>query len=258
MSSLLDEQTAVVTGGASGIGRATAKRIAEEGADVVIADIREDPRTDGVPTHEWIETETESRSLHRYCDASDIDDLRSAVTAADEFGGIDTMVNNAGITGPMGSFHEASVEAYRELMSVNLDGVFYGSKVAAAKMLNDNTDGRIVNMSSVAGIEGYGDIAPYSAAKGGVRFLTYAMAADLGPQIRVNAVHPGLTETAMTRRDSKMVGTEVGEQIRRDTPLDRLGQPEDIANAVVFLASDLAAYVSGSSLVVDGGLSNTA
>lgn len=257
MSDLLDGQTAVVTGGASGIGRATAMRFAEEGADVVIADIRVDPRGGGVPTHEWIETETESRSIHRDCDVSDIDDLRTAITAADQFGGIDTMVNNAGITGPMGPFHEASVEEYRELMSVNLDGLFYGSKVAAAKMLDDGTKGAIVNMSSAAGLEGYGGVAPYSAAKGGVRLLTYAMASDLGPQIRVNAVHPGLIETPMTRKDSKMVGTEAEEEFRQNTPLDRLGQPENIADAVVFLASDLSSYVSGSSLAVDGGLSNT-
>ncbi|MFB6177483.1 MAG: SDR family NAD(P)-dependent oxidoreductase, partial [Halobaculum sp.] len=194
MSSLLDGQTAVVTGGASGIGRATAKRFAEEGADVVIADVRHDPRLEDRPTHRWIESETGSRSEYVECDVTEIDDLRDAVEAADDFGGIDTMVNNAGITGPMEPFQEASPEEYREAMSVILDGVFFGSKVAAAKMLEDGTDGSIVNMSSATAMEAWGGIVPYSGAKGGVQSLTHGMAADLGPQIRVNAVHPGLTE----------------------------------------------------------------
>ena len=258
MSLLLDGQTAVVTGGASGIGRATAKRFAEEGSDVIIADVREDPRLEDVPTHELIESQTDSRARYVECDVTRIDNIRDAVEAADEFGGIDTMVNNAGVNGPMGPFHEATVEEYRDTMAVVLDGVFYGSKVAAAKMLEDGTEGAIVNMSSAAAMEAYGGIAPYSGAKGGVQSLTHGMAADVGPEIRVNAVHPGLTETAMASRDSNMVGTKIEDQMLDDTPLDRLGQPEDIANAVVFLASDLAGFVSGASLLVDGGLTNTA
>lgn len=258
MSSLVDEQTVVVTGGSSGIGRGTAKRFAEEGADVVVADVRYEPRLEGTPTDEWIEAETDSHAQYVECDVTQIDDIRDAVEAADEFGGIDTMVNNAGITGPMGPFHEATVEEYREAMSVVLDGVFRGSKVAAAKMKDEEAEGSIVNMSSVTAVEAYGGIVPYSGAKGGVQSLTHGMAADLGPQIRVNAVHPGLTETAMASEDAQMVGTEVEDDILADTPLARLAQPNEIADAVVFLASDMASYVNGASLVVDGGLTNTA
>ncbi|MEZ3117087.1 SDR family NAD(P)-dependent oxidoreductase [Halobaculum sp. MBLA0147] len=257
MSTLLADRTAVVTGAASGIGRAVARRFAEEGADVVVADVRTEPRLDGRPTHELIAAETDRRATHVDCDVTDLDDVRRAVEAADEFGGVDTLVNNAGVAGPMGPFHEADPEAYRAVRSVVLDGTFYASKVAASKMAADDTSGAIVNVTSAAGMEGYGGVTPYSAAKGGVRLLTYGMAADLGPDVRVNAVHPGLTETAMSIEDSGMIGSPVEEEFVADTPLDRVGRPEDVADAVVFLASDMARYVTGASLLVDGGFTNT-
>lgn len=162
MSDLLEDRTAVITGAASGIGRAIARRYAEEGADVVVADIREEPRLGGSPTHERIQAETDADAVYCECDVREIDDLRAAVEAADEFGGVDTMVNNAGVTGPMGPFHEASVEAYERARATLLDGVFYGSKVAATKMLGDGTEGAIVNVSSALSVEGYGNQVPYS------------------------------------------------------------------------------------------------
>lgn len=253
MSSLLDGRTAAVTGAASGIGRAIAVRFAQEGADVVVADVRREPRGDGRPTVEVIESDTDAEARFQQTDVTDPEQLTAAAAAADAFGGLDVMVNNAGVPGPMGGVAESSLEAYRQLRAVNLDGVFYGSKVAAAAM----DEGTIVNVSSAAGIEGYGDIVPYSAAKGGVRLLTYALAADLGPSIRVNAVHPGLTDTAMSRQDAGMVGSSVEEAFNEETPLGRTAEPREIADAVVFLASDLASYVSGASLLVDGGLTNT-
>ena len=257
MLALLEDRTAVITGAASGIGRAIARRYAEEGADVVVADVREAPRRVETPTVELIREETDADAVYCECDVRKIDDLRAAVEAADEFGGIDTMVNNAGVTGPIKPFHEASVEAYEEARAVLLDGVFYGSKVAATKMLADETNGVILNVGSAASVEGHGGHVPYSAAKGGVRLLTYGMAADLGPDIRVNAVLPGLVETAMTRDDAEMVGTEVEAEFERITPLGRVGQPEEIARVAAFLSSDAASYVSGESLLVDGGLTNT-
>ena len=257
MSDLLEDRTAVVTGAASGIGRAIARRYAEEGADVVVADIREEPRLGGSPTHERIQAETDVDAVYCGCDVREIDDLRAAVEAADEFGGVDTMVNNAGVTGPMGPFHEASVEAYERARATLLDGVFYGSKVAATKMLADETEGTIINVSSALSVEGYGNQVPYSGMKGGVRLFTYSMAADLGPEIRVNAVLPGLTETAMPADDAGMIGTPAEEQFWQNTPLDRTARPEEIADGAVFLASDMASFVSGESLLVDGGLTNT-
>lgn len=257
MSGLLDDRAAVVTGAASGIGRATARRFAEEGADVVVADVRHEPRQGSEPTEALIRAETDADATYCECDVRDIDDLRAAVEAADEFGGVDTLVNNAGVTGPMGPFHEADVSAYETVRSVLLDGTFYGSKVAASKMLADDTEGVILNVASAAGVEGYGGIAPYSAMKGAVRLLTYGMAADLGPEIRVNAVLPGLVDTVMSREDSGMVGGPAETEFNDQTPLDRTGQPEDVADALVFLASDMARYVSGESLLVDGGMTNT-
>lgn len=253
MKQLLADNTAVVTGGSSGIGRAIAHRFAQEGADVVVADVRSEPRQSGRPTHELIEAETEQAAAFRETDVREPDAIADAVTAADAFGGIDVMVNNAGVPGPMGSVTDVDLAAYRRLRAVNLDGAFYGSKIAAERM----DRGAIVNVSSVAAMEGYGGIVPYSATKGGVRSLTYALAADLGPEIRVNAVHPGLTDTAMSREDAGMVGTDVEDEFTAQTPLARTGRPREIADAAVFLASDMASYVSGASLVVDGGYTNT-
>jgi NAD(P)-dependent dehydrogenase (short-subunit alcohol dehydrogenase family) len=257
VSNLLEDKTAVITGAASGIGRAIARRYAEEGADVVVADIREEPRLGGSPTHERIQAETDADAVYCECDVREIDDLRAAVEAADEFGGVDTMVNNAGVTGPIGPFHEASVEAYERVRAILLDGTFYGSKVAASKMIADDTNGVILNIASAASVEAYSGLVPYSAMKGGVRLLTYGMAADLGPDIRVNAVLPGLIETAMPVEDAEMIGTPVEDQFREKTPLSRVGRPSDVADAAVFLASGMASYISGESVLVDGGMTTT-
>ncbi len=257
MSDLLEGRTAVVTGAASGIGRAIARRYAEEGADVVVADIRKEPRLGGPPTHERIQAETDADAVYCECDVREIDDLRAAVEAADEFGGVDTMVNNAGVTGPIGPSHEASVEEYEAVRATVLDGTFYGSKVAASKMIADETDGVILNIASSAGVEAFGGLTPYSAVKGGVRLLTYGMAADLGPEIRVNAVLPGLIETAISKKDTGMIGSPVEEKLRESTPLGRIGCPNDVADAAVFLTSGMSGYISGESLLVDGGLTNT-
>jgi NAD(P)-dependent dehydrogenase (short-subunit alcohol dehydrogenase family) len=253
---LLDGKTAVVTGGASGNGRAIAETFADHGAAVVVADVREEPREGGTPTHERI-NEAGGEATFVACDVSDYDDCVAAVAAADEFGGLDVMVNNAGIVGPQVPLVDLDFEAYRSLMAVNLDGVFHGSKAAALELV-DRGGGSIVNMSSVAGMAGYGGLTPYSAAKGGVRLFSYALASELGPDgVRVNVVHPGVIETEMTREDSPIVGTEEGEQLKATLPLRRFGTPEDVAGVCLFLASDLSSYVTAESIVVDGGNLNS-
>ncbi|WP_254542950.1 SDR family oxidoreductase [Halomarina pelagica] len=259
MPGLLTDRAAVVTGGSSGNGRAIATRFAEEGADVVVADVQADPREGGDPTHEIIESETDRSATFVECDVTDRASLDAAVDAADDFGGIDVMVNNAGILGPVAEIGEIDYEGYRQLMDVNLDGVYFGAQAAARRMKERGEGGSIVNMSSVAGIVGYPEITPYSAAKGGVRLLTYALAGELGQyDIRVNVIHPGVIETAMTTEDMPMIGTQEGEAIRETLPIQRYGTPEDVANAAVFLASDLASYVTAESILVDGGMVNTA
>jgi len=259
MDGLLGGRTAVITGGASGIGRAIAERFAREGANIVVADVREDPREDGASTHERIEAETDARAVFAPCDVSDPDAVTATVdTAVDEFGGIDVMVNNAGIVGPTDSITDIDPESYQRLLDVNLNGVFFGSQ-AAARRMGENGGGSIVNVSSIAGIQGYGNLSPYCASKGGIRLLTYSLAAELGADgIRVNAIHPGVIETAMTTEDVPTIGTESGEQMLRSIPLGRFGTPDDVAKTALYLASDLASYVTGESVIVDGGMVNTA
>ncbi len=256
---LLADQTAVVTGASSGIGRAIAGAFGSEGADVVVADIRKQPRKDGEPTHEMIESTSEARGKYVNTDVTDTSDVEAAIDAADEFGGIDIMINNAGVLGPNGPVTEISYQEYRELLDINLDGVFIGAKVAAERLIEQGDGGAIINISSLAGLQGYPNIIPYSTAKAGVRNMTYALAGELGTHgIRVNAIHPGEVETALTTDDMAIIGTEDGEAVKQNIPLEKFAQPEDVANAATFLASEMASHITAESLVVDGGVFNTA
>ncbi|WP_255151450.1 SDR family oxidoreductase [Halorarius halobius] len=256
MTELLTDRAAVVTGAASGIGRAVAREFAAHGADVVCADVRESPREGGEPTHELVASETDREAAFVDCDVTDYDDVERAVAAADAFGGIDVMVNNAGVVGPQTPVVDLDVDAYRDLVAVNLDGVVHGSKAAALRMVEGG--GSIVNVSSIAGITGYGGLAPYSASKGGVTLFSYALAAELGPDgVRVNVVHPGVIETAMTTDDYALVGTDEGEDLKASIPLRRFGRPAEVAGVCTFLASDLAGFVTAESVVVDGGSLNS-
>lgn len=255
MSGLLTDQTAVVTGGSSGNGRAISLGFAEEGANVVVADIREEPRGDGQPTHEQIIEETDVEATFVECDVSDVEQIENAVETAEEFGGIDVMVNNAGYV-RQEDFLEVTEEQYHDLMNVNVKGTFFGAQAAAERMV-ENGGGSIINLSSVEGIQGTEHVT-YSTSKGAVRLLTYSLANTLGPEgIRVNAIHPGLIETKMTAEDLPIIGTDAEEQFVQQIPADRVGQPEDVAGGAVFLASDLADYANGESLVLDGGLTST-
>ncbi|ELZ85547.1 short-chain dehydrogenase/reductase SDR [Haloferax elongans ATCC BAA-1513] len=252
----LNAKTAVVTGGASGIGRSISMAFAREGCDVVVADCQSEPRTGGTPTHQRIEAETDSKAAFVECDVGDIDQLWSAVDAADEFGGVDVMVNNAGVFREQ-NFFEVTESDFDHTMDVNLKAVYFGAQAAAKKMVEDG-GGDIINISSVSGLRGSPGFSVYDASKGAVKLLTYSLAAELGPQgVSVNAIHPGLTDTKMTTDDVPILGTESEELFMQSIPARRPGTPDDVADAAVFLASDRSDYVNGESLVVDGGMSSS-
>ncbi|WP_423747438.1 glucose 1-dehydrogenase (plasmid) [Haladaptatus sp. SPP-AMP-3] len=255
MSSLLADKTAVVTGGASGIGRGIALKLAAHGADIVVADIRETPRTPNTaPTLEAIEDETDSRGLFVECDVTNYDDLVGAVDAADEFGGIDVMVNNAGIVHSV-DFFETTDDDFATLIDVNLKGAYYGCQAAGERMV-ERGSGSIINVASTAAEQGFvepGSIL-YSAAKGGVKSMTFGVAELLGPEVRVNAIQPGFTdETGLAENHPE----EAARARAAETSLDRLGTPAELGNVAVFLASGLSSYVTAEGILVDGGWVNT-
>ncbi len=257
-TNLLEGRVAAVTGAASGIGRAIATTLAEHGADTVVADIREQPRSSGVPTHEKIRLDTESSAEFVKCDVTNQSNLERVVEVAETFGPIDIMVHNAGII-EKEDFLEATPEDYGRILTVNAKGAYFGSQAAASRMV-ETDGGSIINISSTAGLAGAPVSVSYSASKGAVRLMTYAIAAQLGHHgIRANVIHPGTVETRMNTDDLAMnLDDEQNRQdIERNIASDRIGRPEDIANVALFLASDLAGFVNAESVVVDGGRHNT-
>ena len=221
MKQLLDGQTAVVTGGASGLGRAISITFAEHGADVVVADIREDPKEEGEPTHERIEAETDQRAVYVECAVTDYDDLDVAAGAAEELGGLDIWVNNAGVISHI-DFLEVTPEDFDHVMDIDLKGVFFGAQAAAKQFLENGGGGTIINMASLAAVRTGGDMPVYGPAKAGVQQLTYSLADRFGDDgIRVNCINPGWTETQMLA-ESPMGEGEEGQRFQEmllgDTP----------------------------------------
>lgn len=248
----LEGRNAIVTGASSGIGRGIALKLAENGANVVVADIQAEPNLDGKPTHEKINDETGSDAVFVETDVGDEDAVTSMVEeAVDEFGQVDILVNNAGVYHPASATGE-SLEGWNQVLDVDLTGVFLCSREVLDHMIENDIEGDIVNISSIAGLVGYGDSAAYCAAKGGVTELTREMALDYGDRgININAVNPGVIKTAMTKEMRE--DEETRKFIEQSTVSPRLGRPEDIANAVAFLASEESDFVLGHNLAVDGG-----
>ena len=243
------DRVAVVTGGARGIGAATARRFAQEGAAVAVLDLDQGAATeaaDGLGA---------SRSLGVACNVADADSVQQAVASVvEELGGLDILVNNAGVTRDNLLF-KLTEEDWDAVMNVHLRGSFLMSR-AAQKHMVDQKYGRIVNLSSVSALGNRGQ-ANYSAAKMGLQGFTRTLALELGPfGINVNAVAPGFIVTEMTDATARRVGMEPADYRKAAadaTPVRRVGQPEDIAAAVTFLCSDDASFVTGQTLYVDGG-----
>lgn len=245
---LLRGQVAVITGGASGLGRAAALRLASAGvAGVVIADVREEPREGGEQTTRML-ADLGVPSVFVECDVTSVASIEAAVGAANKFGGVTIMVPAAGIV-RMEDVLEVGEDDYDAMMDVNVKGTFFACQAAARSMVAGSRAGSIVTISSVGGVLGSASMPTYNISKGAVRMLTYSLAASLGPhEIRVNSIHPGVIVTAMTQQDTRL-SDEPGTSV----PLGRLGVPGDVADAIVYLASPLSAYTTGTSLFVDGG-----
>lgn len=247
MASQLSGKTAIVTGAASGIGKAVATAFAAEGASVAFADID----TEGMSQ---TEASIDGETLTIETDVSDSEDIDEMIKeTVDEFGGLDILVNNAGV-GTFGHVTDLSDEDWERTVGIDLDSVFYGSRAALPHL--EESNGCIINTASISGRGGDHGLEAYNAVKGGVRNLTKALAINHGPDVRVNSVSPGFVRTDATQdfQENEAIMDEYEERI----PLERGADPEEIASVMVFLASDAASYVSGHDLVVDGGMTASA
>ncbi|MFS0772715.1 SDR family NAD(P)-dependent oxidoreductase [Sphingomonas sp. 1P08PE] len=239
----------VVTGGASGLGRATCRRFAEEGARaVIVADLQPEPR-EGGETSIDIVTGLGAKARFVRTDVTQAADVGLAIQAAEEFGGVTTLVTFAGIL-QNGPFLDIDEDTLDKVLAINVKGSFLIAQAAARSMIAGGRHGSIVLVSSIGGARGSGASVAYSASKGAVMLMAHAMADALASDgIRVNVLHPGLIRTAMTEGvDADELGWRIA--------LDRPGRAEEVANAALFLSSPLASYVTATSLLVDGGMVN--
>ncbi|MGU8888201.1 3-oxoacyl-[acyl-carrier-protein] reductase [Clostridium perfringens] len=244
---MLKDKVAIVTGGTRGIGRAIALKLADQGANIVINYRNSDKEAEELKA---ILEEKGVKVLTVKCDISNFEDSKNLMDKCKEvFGKIDILVNNAGITKDT-LIMRMKEEDFDNVIDVNLKGTFNCAKHASAIMLKQRF-GKIINMTSVVGIAGNAGQVNYAASKAGVIGLTKSLAKELGSRgITVNAVAPGFINTDMTASLSEKVKEEASKNI----PLKRLGDPEDVANLVGFLASDVANYITGQVINVDGGM----
>lgn len=236
----------IVTGSSRGIGKAIALALAREGLRVVINYLQSEKEA-GEVVQEIKKMDHDAFEVK--ADVAKMEDVELLVDEAiKQFGSIDYLVNNAGVILRPGDWKDITEETWRRTIDVDLKGVFNCIKVVAPYMLKQR-QGKIVNLTSTYGIIGAAPVIAYTASKAGVINLTRSFAKELAPYITVNAVAPGNIETELTAS----AGKEFLEQVIQSTPLRRLGKPEDVANAVVFLLSDKSDFITGHVLVVDGG-----
>lgn len=232
-------KVALVTGGARGIGAEAVRLLVAEGAKVVITDILD---TEG----EALAAELGEAVTYLHHDVTDQAAWQTVVAAAKEkFGGLDVLVNNAGIS-DFGNIEEFPEDRWQRIMDINVNAVFYGMKAATPLLRESTKNPSIINISSIAGIQGFNNTVGYVTSKWAVRGMTKAVALDLGPaNIRVNSIHPGVIKTAMTEQfdDDAMAGIA----------LQRLGRTPEIGHLIVYLASDESTFCTGAEFIADGG-----
>jgi NAD(P)-dependent dehydrogenase (short-subunit alcohol dehydrogenase family) len=231
----LQGKVALITGGGSGIGRAIALEFAREGAKIFIAEFDESSGS-------AVASEIGEAARFQKCDVSREEEVEAAIKAAiDAFGGLDIMVNNAGVAN----------QEWDKTIAINLTGVYYGCKHGAEAMASRG-GGVVINLASILGLVGIGGTDPYVAAKHGVVGLTKNFAIAYARRgVRVNCINPGFIETPMTQNITEV--PQIAEMVATQTPMGRMGKPEEIAKAALFLASDDSSFMTGAPLIVDGG-----
>jgi 3alpha(or 20beta)-hydroxysteroid dehydrogenase len=245
----LDGKVAIITGAARGQGAAAARRFAEEGARVVIGDILDDVGKELAET-------IGGQAIYRHLDVSSEDDWKTVVDETLEaLGGVDVLVNNAGIL-RFAALPDMPLVDYLQIVNINQVGTFLGMRAVAKPMMAAGR-GSIVNISSVEGLAGMPYLTAYTSTKFAIRGMTKVAALELGPHgIRVNSVHPGMIETDMVKDAAGGHEVDLSPAAKR-IALRRMGQPEDLAEVVLFLASDRSSYVTGAEIAADGGASAT-
>ena len=243
----LDHKVAIITGGARGQGAEEGRLFAAEGATVVLADVLDDAGrriADEIRGARYVHLDVRSEA----------DWQRTVDSIVEHHGRVDVLVNNAGID-HVKRFEQTTLEDWERVVAINQTGVFLGMRTVARAMLAANHGGSIINISSVAGMEGVKGRAAYGSTKWAVRGMTKTGAIEWGDRgIRVNSIHPGIIETPMTAGLRAFTDAEVRARTERTIPLGRVGQPIDIAYMALFLASDESAYCTGQEFVVDGGV----
>ncbi len=250
----LEGKTAIITGGAGGIGKKTAEYFLKEGAKVSLVDMKQDA-LDNVKS----DLEQYGDVMTVKADVTNEDEVKNYVTkTVENFGSIDVFFNNAGIEGEVAPIAEQKVENFNKVLTVNVQGIFLGLKHVIPIMTKQES-GSIINTSSVAGLMGSPGVSPYVASKHAVIGLTKSAALEVaGSNVRVNSIHPSPVNTRMMRSLEKGFNPEDAEQAKEEQenaiPMGRYGESGDIANLVVFLASDESSFISGSQYRIDGGM----